>query len=132
VKWSYLIVPILTAGGAILEKPGPYELEGSVLGVLQFVFTMMILIGKYRPVRMTSAFLSALFGGAALVVYYINQTSVGNPLSLWPLAFFGGGIFYGSIIGAIVLRNIIRDRRFSKEIKKKASQLDPRERRFED
>ena len=88
MKWSYLIVPILTAGGAILEKPGPYELEGSVLGVLQFVFTMMILIGKYRPVRMTSAFLSALFGGAALVVYYINQTSVGNPL-IRAFSFFG-------------------------------------------
>ena len=132
MKLFNLIVPILTAGGAVMEKTGPYELEGSILAVAQFVFTMMIVIGKYRPVRMISAFLSAIFGGAAFVVYYINQTSVGNSLTFGPLFFFGSGVVYGSVIGIIVLIRIIKERKFREEIREKYAQIDPRERRFDD
>lgn len=115
-----------------MENPGPYEFEGSLLAVLQFVFTLMIVIGKFKAVRIASSFLSAIFGGSALVVYYINQTSVGNPLSFGPLAIFGAGVIYGTVIGVIMLRGVIRHRKLRKEIQEKMLSYRPGERRFDD
>jgi len=123
---------LYSIGGPIMENPGPYEFEGSLLAVLQFVFTLMIVIGKFKAVRIASSFLSAIFGGSALVVYYINQTSVGNPLSFGPLAIFGAGVIYGTVIGVIMLRGVIRHRKLRKEIQEKMLSYRPGERRFDD
>jgi hypothetical protein len=88
---------------AIAEEPsnvaGPYEFLGSLLIVLQFVFTFMILIGKWKFVKLVSPFLAAIFGGSAFVVYYLNQTSVGNTLDTKVLVLTGAGLVYGLAIG---------------------------------
>ncbi|MGI6576869.1 MAG: hypothetical protein ACOX1Q_02220 [Eubacteriales bacterium] len=132
MKWMHLLIPILTIGGPIMENPGPYEFEGSLLAALQFVFTLMIVIGKFKAVRIASSFLSAIFGGSAFVVYYINQTSVGNPLSFGPLAIFGAGVIYGTVIGVLMIRGVIRQKKLRKEAEEKYSSIRPEDRRFDD
>jgi TRAP-type C4-dicarboxylate transport system permease small subunit len=116
----------------IMEKPGPYEMQGAILAALLFVFTLMIVIGKFRIVRITASFLSAIIGGTAFVVYYINQTSVGNPLSLGPLFIFGAAPIYGGLIGAILIRGIIRNKKLKKEVEEKVADAPPVKRKFDD
>lgn len=125
----YLAYAVMTA---VKELPGPYELEGSLLAVLQFVFTFGIVIGKFKILRLISAILSAGFGTAAFIVYYINQTSVGNPLSLGPLVIFGSGLFYGTAIAVIMILAMIKQRKLKKATEEAAASAPPVKRRFDD
>ena len=115
-----------------MEKPGPYEFEGSLFAALQFVFTLMIVIGKFKVVQIASSFLAAICGGTAFVLYYINQTSVGNPLAFGPLAIFGAGVIYGTVAGALMIRGLIRHKKLQKEIREKSPPYSREERRFDD
>lgn len=78
---------------------GPYELLGTILVALQFIFSFMILIGKWKIVKLASPFLAAIFGGSAFVVYYLNQTAVGNSLDSKVLFITLAGLIYGLAIG---------------------------------
>ena len=132
MKYLSILLPLVMMGTPILEKPGPYEFEGSVLAALQFFFTLMIVIGKFRPVRIASSILAAITGGSAFVVYYINQTSVGNPISFGPLAIFGGGFIYGIVIAVIMLMGVAKQKRLKKATEQIAAEAPLKKRRFDD
>ncbi len=132
IKLMSVLLPLAMAGGQIMEKPGPYELEGSVLAALQFIFTLMIVIGKFKVVRISSSILSAVTGGSAFVVYYINQTSVGNPLSFGPLAIFGSGVIYGTVIAVIMIIGVVKQKKLKKLAAERAASAPYVKRRFED
>jgi|GEM_PF-876550 len=127
-----IILPLAFSGGPITEKPGPYELEGSILAALQFFFTMMIVIGKFKTVRISASILSAITGGAAFVVYYINQTSVGNPLYFGPLAIFGAGVIYGTVIAVILIIGVVKQRKLKKSVAERVAAGPYKKRRFDD
>ncbi|NLM60737.1 MAG: hypothetical protein GX193_01495 [Clostridiales bacterium] len=100
---------------------GPYEFLGTLLIALQFVFTFMILIGKWKIVRLVSPFLAAIFGGSAFVVYYLNQTSVGNTLDIKVLIFTGAGLVYGLAIGFWRIHKELEFQRLRKSAKEAAA-----------
>lgn len=132
MRFLSLLAPFLMFGTPIIEKPGPYELEGSVCAVLQFIFTLMIVIGKFRIVRITSSILAAIAGGGAFVLYYINQTSVGNPLSFGPMAIFAAGFVYGTIISIILIINTVKQRKIKKMAREREAEMPKTRRRFDD
>ena len=99
----------------------PYEFLGTLLIALQFVFTFMILIGKWKIVRLVSPFLAAIFGGSAFVVCYLNQTSVGNTLDIKVLIFTGAGLVYGLAIGFWRIHKELEFQRLRKSAKEAAA-----------
>lgn len=112
--------------------PGPYELEGSILSALLFLFTAGIFIGKLRVIRIAASFLASLSGGAAFIVYYINQTSVGNTISSSALIIYAAGFIYGIIFGVVLIRSTIREKKLQAETREKVENGVQTPRRFED
>lgn len=106
---------------------GPYELPGTVLVALQFIFTFMMVIGKWKFVRLGSPFFAAIFGAGAFVVYYLNQTAVGNSLDFRVLFITLAGLVYGSVIGILRIkkeRELQELRRSSKEAAERNYRID--------
>jgi hypothetical protein len=107
--------PYTALGGDPGNVAGPYELIGTVLLFLQFIFTFIIVIGKYRFVRICASFLTAIFGGSAFAVYYYNQTAVGNSLDGKVLFITCAGVVYGLAIGLWLLHKEMGYRALKKE-----------------
>jgi len=114
----FLMRPIDALLGDPANVAGPYELIGTILVALQFIFTFMLVIGKWRIVRLAAPFLAALCGGSAFVVYYLNQTAVGNSLDSKVLFITCAGLIYGLVIGFWR----IRKEHHLKELRKSAKQ----------
>jgi uncharacterized membrane protein YedE/YeeE len=111
--------------------PGPYELQGSLLAVGLFIFLFGIVITKFSVVRIISSTLAALCGIVGAIVYYINQTSVGNEVVAGVMAVFVGGFIGGIALVVIWIRKLIIQKKIADEVKTKAS--DPTvKKRFED
>lgn len=125
-------MPVFLMGSKIMEVAGPFEMQGSILAILQFVFTFGIIIGKKRNIRIIASFLSAITGGSALVVYLANQLSVGNPLSFGPIAIFSAGVVYGLLVGILMVMSIVRQKKLEKMTAEKIASQPPLKRRFED
>ncbi len=125
-----LVLSVATSAPDML--PGPYELEGSILAGLLFLFTAFIFIGKFNVVRIAASFLASITGGAAFIVYYINQTSVGNTLAAGPLIIFGAGFVYGIVIGIILIRGVIHQKELKKQAVERIENQPTVKRRFED
>lgn len=85
--------------GFDMQVAGPIEFLVSALAALQFVSTLIMVVGKKRKLRMVASFGAALFGGLALIGYYYNQVAVGNRLYPESLIIFGGGVVYGTVFG---------------------------------
>lgn len=124
--YVYMMRSLYVLGGDAGNVAGPYELLGSILAVLQFVSTVMIFVVRRRNTKIGAAFAAAFSGAGALIVYYLNQVSVGNALDARASFLFGAGFVYGLAIAFWHLRKKAEMRRLHAEAEEAARRMEKR------
>ena len=84
---------------------GPFELVCSILMVGMFVFILATFFIKKETLRIAASFLCALDAIAALILYPINQMSIGAELTTAILGMLLIGVIFGVVSGIVRILN---------------------------
>ena len=84
---------------------GPFELVCSILMVGMFVFILATFFIKKETIRIAASFLCALDAIAALILYPINQMSIGAELTTAILGMLLIGVIFGVVSGIVRILN---------------------------